>query len=153
MDPATLDIAHSEILRLKERQSARIASVRARTTGILGASGIAASLVSALSDNPWYGAAIACFVFATVNCVRAMTLRIIPVKHPVGVLSSVTRLDPFAARVEIIKQIRLEYDREEDGLREMAGSTAQALSWFMAGTFVLLMVTVLPALATAFQGG
>lgn len=153
MDSATLEIAHSEILRLKERQSARIASVRGRTTGILGASGIAASLVSALADNPWYGAAIACFVFATICCVQAMTLRIMPVKHPVGVLASVARRDSYDARVAIIKQIRVEYDREETGLQAMARSTAKALSWFMAGTFVLLMVTVLPALATALGGG
>lgn len=150
---ASLKLAHEEILRLRDRQNARTASIRARNTGVLGASGVAASLVTTLSDNPLYAFAIACFALATIMCVRAMTVQTLTVKHPVGVLQAVADKDAFESRLAIIKHLRTEYDSTEAGLVLLAARTRIAMAWFSGGTIALLFVSALPPIAAISRGG
>jgi hypothetical protein len=151
MSEDVLVLAHAEILRLRERQVARITSIRGRSTGVLGASGIAASLVSALA-NSGYTLAIISFVFATIYAVKSMTVKGTRVMHPVGVLSSVISMDEYDARVVLIKQLRDEYDRAEENLREIVRHTRTAMGWFLAGTVMLLLVSGVSALLPIFSG-
>lgn len=150
---SALSIARDEILRLRQVQASRIASVRARGNAVLGASGVAASLVTVLSDNPWYAFAIAFFAFATVSCVLAMTIRPTEVMHPKGVLASLIDQDDWHATYAIIKQVRSEYDRAEEGLRLVVHHTRFATAWFCCGTIMLLMVSALPQIAAMAGGG
>ncbi|RFA10888.1 hypothetical protein B7R54_18000 [Subtercola boreus] len=140
-----LILAHEEILRLRERQIGRISSIRGRSAGVLGASGIAASLVSALA-NSGYTLAIICFVLATVYAVKSMTVTGTRVMHPVGVLSSVANANKYDARVSLIGQLRKEYDRAESDLKNIVGHTRTAMKWFLAGTVMLLLVSGITAL-------
>jgi hypothetical protein len=151
MSDDVMVLAYSEILRLRERQVARTSSVRARSTGVLGASGIAASLVSALS-NTAYAFAIIGFVFATIYAVKSMMVKGTLVMHPVGVLGSLVGKDEYDARVELIKQLRKEYDRAEVNLREIVGHTRTAMQWFIAGTVMLLLVSSVSASFPIFGG-
>lgn len=130
-----------------------MASVRARGNAVLGASGVAASLVTVLSDNPWYAVAIAFFAFATVSCVLALQIRPTQVMHPRGVLAELIDTDEWQATYEIIKQVRSEYDREEEGLHLVARHTRFATAWFCCGTIMLLMVSALPQIALMAGGG
>lgn len=143
-----LSLAHDEILRLRERQVARTSSVRARGTAILGASGIAASLVTVLGDNPWYAVAIGFFALAAMSSVIGMAIRTTEVMHPKGVLASMVGVNDFDARFRIIKQIHTEYNRAEEGLRLIARHTRIATAWFTCGTLMLLMVSALPPIAS-----
>ena len=151
MDYEVLVLAHEEILRLRDRQASRVTSIRARCAGILGASGIAASLVSALA-NPGYAVAIVGFVFATIYAVKSMTVEKTRVTHPTGVLRSVSGMNEFDARVTIIKQLRTEYDRAEENLHTIAKHTRTALGWFIAGTVMLLFIAGVSALIPYFGG-
>lgn len=148
-----LALAHDEVLRLRERQIARTASIRTRGTAILSASGVAASLVGGLSDNPWYAVSIAFFVLAAVKAVNAMTIRTTDVMHPTGVLGRLRKLDDMHARAEIIGQIRTEYDRAEQNLGLIAKHTQLATVWFLCGTVTLLMVSALPPIAALLGRG
>ena len=123
MPDDVLVLAHDEILRLRERQVGRISSIRGRAAGVLGASGLLAPLVTVLSSNAGYTLSIIGFVFATIYAVKSMTVKGTPVMHPVGVLNSVVGKDAFEARVELTKQLRNEYDRAEENLREVVRHT------------------------------
>ena len=117
---------------------------------MLGASGLAASLVSAVGTNGWYALAIGCFVFATIYAVKSMAALRVLVMHPVGVIQRLVGKDAYDARVELIKQVRTEYDRAEDGLREVVKHTSTATGWFVAGAVMLFVVSALHPLIEAF---
>ncbi|MFF8187851.1 hypothetical protein ACF044_11410 [Microbacterium sp. NPDC016588] len=146
MDDEVLRLGHEEILRLRERQVARITSMRGRAGGILGASGIAASLAGALGDNGAFALPVGCFMFATIYAVKSLRVQSVTVRHPVGVLSALVDKSPFEGRLELIKQLRTEYDRAEAKLSDIATALQVAMGWFIAGTAVLFLVAGVIAL-------
>lgn len=152
MEDETLRLAHEEIVRLRDAQSGRIASVRARSSGVLGAAGIAASLVTALGGNPWYVLALIGFVFAAIYAVKSMRLKVYRATHPLGVLHIVTAKRAFDARAAIVSEIVKEYRRSEKALAEVVDDTKTALGWFVTGVCMTLLVSVVSALLSSGMG-
>lgn len=127
--------------------------MRARNTGVLGAAGLAATLVSALGDNPWYVIAIVPFVLSTIYAVKSMGVLRIRLDHPVDVVSKMVNQDSYNARREIIKSLSKEYDEAERNYGIITRHTQTAMGWFIAGTAMVLLVSLVPALVPIFGSG
>ncbi|MDT3331390.1 hypothetical protein Q9S78_11995 [Microbacterium sp. KSW-18] len=153
MRPGTVDVTLSEFRRRREEQSARIASVRGRAAGVLGASGLAVTLVSAIGTNGGYIVGVVGYLFATVYAVKSMTLRAHVKKGAAEMVDGLAGLSPRRAREEILVELTLEIEDNEDNLRNVGHSVGVALGWFIAGTAFTAFVAVVNVLLQMKVGG
>lgn len=150
MDEESLALVHSEMLRLREAQSVRVASVRARSSAVLAAAGIATTLLAAATANPYYVLVICALVTSSVYCVKSMWMTRVAVMHPVAMMRSIGLKRPFEARLQLLQQLRNEYNAVEVGLLETGKHTNAALGWFVAGLVLALLVSLITALLPVF---
>jgi hypothetical protein len=151
MNAESLALVHAEMLRLREAQSLRVASVRARSSAVLGAAGVTTTLTAVVAVNPYYVLAIIAFVFSSAYCVKSMWMRRITVKRPVAVMQLVGLKRPFEARLQLLVQLTDEYDAVEEGLKSAGGNANTAMGWFVAGLVTSLLVSLIAALIPVFS--
>lgn len=151
MDAETLRLAHDEIWRLRDAQSIRISSVRARSAGILGAAGVSASIVTALASNPWFLLSLVAYAFSVAYAVKSMSLKPFKALHPLDVLGASAGRSPYRARAAMVRDLVQEYDRSELALAGVVKSTRAAMGWFLSGTFATVFVSLVFAII-ALQG-
>lgn len=145
-------LAHAELVRRREDQHLRFASVRSRTTGILGASGLAATLVSAVGDNGGYVIAVICYVFATVYSVKSMRLTALQGLGTEGLIAALKSLDEHAARVRIVTDIGVQLVLNEERLHAVGKDAKVAMGWFLAGTVLTALVAAITVLLSIDWG-
>jgi len=153
MQENVLLIAHEEFLRRREQQVVRFASVRARSSGVLGASGIAATLTATIGDNAGYLLGVVGYFFATVYAVKSMSMRTVTGSSPRGLLGRLVGKDTFAARFEVLVDLEQELRRLEDRLDAIGSEVKTALGWFVAGTALTTLVATITALLKMTGGG
>ncbi|MGZ0068650.1 hypothetical protein [Microbacterium arborescens] len=145
-------LTHAEMIRRREDQHLRVASVRSRATGILGASGLAATLVSAVGDNGGYVVAVICYVFATVYSVKSMWMTTLHGRSPEGLIDDLKSMSEDHARIRIVMDIVNQIVQNEERLRAIGKDTAVAMGWFLAGTVLTALVAGITVLLT-IRGG
>jgi len=147
MSDEVIAVTHDEIVRRRADQTARVASVRARAAGVLGASGLAATLASAISTNSGFVLAVVCYFFATVYAIKSMTMKTFNTSGPRGLINELIHAENERhARVLVVGHIVEEMERNEDVLKDVGQSTRTAMGWFVAGTALLLLAAVVTAL-------
>ncbi len=142
----TLELLHAEFQRRRSEQSGRIASVRSRSAGVLGASGLAVTLVTTLSDNGWYVIGIFGYLLSTVYAVKSMRITSGNGTTPLGLLKTLYGKGPDFARKVIVRNLGKELTDNEAMLKTVGHSTSVALGWFIAGTALTFFVAFVAAL-------
>lgn len=135
MSHGVASIAHAEVVRRREDQLARTASVRARSAGVLGASGVAATLAAAVADNGGYVGAVLCFLFATVYAVKSMRIAARKGRSTMGLLNElVDAKSTQEAYAYVVQDLVTVIETGESLLHDVGGATKVAMAWFVAGT-------------------
>ncbi|GEP49269.1 hypothetical protein FVP74_07430 [Microbacterium saccharophilum] len=152
MSLAVVEITHTEIVRRREDQLARVASVRGRSAGVLGASGVAATLVGTIGDNGGFVLAVTCYLFATVYSVKSMAMSTRTGLTARGIIGRLRDADELQARVRITTELVVELEQSEKILTNIGTATTVAMGWFVAGTALTALVTLVSILLSLGVG-
>lgn len=138
-----LDVVLDEVRRTRSLQSARIDSLRSRAGVQIGASGIAAGLLSSLADSPLWLIPVGMFLAAAVFGTLSILPRTGMTVQPNLVLEQAEGQSALQVKANVIAGIISEYRLQEDKLTWPAVATRIGTALFVLGIVSVALVAVL----------
>lgn len=137
-----LDVVLDEVRRVRDLQSTRIDSLRNRAGIQIGASGIAAGLLSSMADSPLWLVPVGAFLIAAICGV----LSILPGKgqsvDPLKVYRQADDKDAVQVKANVIAGIISEYQVQENKLGWPAVATRIGTGFFVLGIALIAAVAI-----------
>jgi hypothetical protein len=139
-----LDVAIAEATRARDTLSARIAALRSRSGILIGASGIAAGLISTTATNGFYALPIAAFLLAAILGVLAIAPGPSDANSAAMVASKVEGKTAFAMKRWVLEMIASEAAAEEKRMTWPAKFDRLGTWTFVLAIVLVLVVSAFP---------
>jgi hypothetical protein len=141
---AALDVAIAEATRARSTLSDRISALRSRSGILIGASGIAAGLISATSTNPLYALPIAAFLLAAILGVLSIAPGASNANTAATVASRVEGKTAFDMKRWVLEKIASEAAAEEKRMKYPVIFDRIGTWTFVAAIVLVLLTPMLP---------
>lgn len=141
----TLDTALDELTRLRDIQTGRVSNMQNRAGVLTGASAVAAGLVSAAADSPWWILPIALFAIAAVIGTSVFFPSSGGAIQPNAVVELASGISPAQLKHAIATGIVTEYKEQEDANKRHAG-------WLRLGLVVLIFAIASISVLASVRG-